>query len=67
MRTTESQTAMYLTAPEVAGLLRISLRSLYTYVREHRVPAPIWLGGKRLWPAQSVHDALGAASRRRRR
>lgn len=57
----------YLTAPEIASLLRISVRTLYTYVHEQRVPAPLRLGGKRLWPAQAVHDFLGATRARKRR
>jgi predicted DNA-binding transcriptional regulator AlpA len=60
----------YLNASEMTALLRICERSLYTYVQERRVPPPIWLGGKRLWVAQTVHDSLGAArnlKRRRRR
>jgi len=59
--------AVYLTAPEVARLLRISIRTLYTYVRGQRVPAPLWLGGRRLWSAQAVHDFLGAAGMRKRK
>jgi excisionase family DNA binding protein len=39
---------IYLTAADAARLLRISVRTLYTYVKEKRVPAPLWLGGKRL-------------------
>lgn len=58
---------VYLTATEVAGLLRVSIRTLYTYVHESRLPAPIWLGGKRLWPAQAVHDHIGAGRRRKSR
>ena len=57
----------YLTGSEVANLLRISTRTLYTYVHDKRLPAPIWLGGKRLWPAQAVHDHLGVARNRKRR
>ena len=57
----------YLTASEIANLLRISTRTLYTYVLDKRVPVPIWLGGKRLWPAQAVHDHLGGAQNRKRR
>jgi excisionase family DNA binding protein len=57
---------IYLTAADAARLLRISVRTLYTYVKEKRVPAPLWLGGKRLWPAQAVHDHVGAARNRRR-
>lgn len=60
-------TPVYLTAAEVAALLRISLRTLYAHVQQSRVPAPIWLGGKRLWPAQGMHDFLGAAKNRKRR
>ena len=61
-----SPTAVYLTAAEVANLLRISLRTLYAHVQRNRVPAPIWLGGKRLWPAQGMHDFLGAPKNRKR-
>lgn len=58
---------LYLNAEEVANLLRISVRTLYTYVKRERVPDPIWLGGKRLWCAQSVHDFLGTSRLRKRR
>lgn len=56
----------YLTANELAALMRISVRTLYTYIEAHRVPSPIWLGGKRLWAAQAVHDFI-ASSRQRKR
>ena len=56
----------YLTAPEVAALLRVSVRTLHTYVGDKRVPAPVRLGGKRLWSAQALHDHLGSARLRRR-
>lgn len=59
--------AVYLTAAEVAALLRISARTLYTYVQRERFPSPIWLGGKRLWSLQAVHDHLGLARMRKRR
>lgn len=58
---------VYITAAEAASLLRISSRTLYSYVQEKRVPPPIWLGGKRLWPAQVMHDFLGAAKSHKRR
>ena len=67
MQTPFDSGAAYLTAPEVATLLRISVRTLYTYVQCERVPSPIWLGGKRLWSSQSVHDLLGSARMRKRR
>jgi excisionase family DNA binding protein len=57
----------YMTAAEAACLLRISPRTLYSYVQQKRVPPPIWLGGKRLWPAQAMHDHLGAARNHKRR
>ena len=63
----DTETPMYLTAAEVANLLRISLRTLYAHVQQSRVPMPIWLGSKRLWPAQALHDFLGAARNRKRR
>lgn len=62
-----SEHPVYLTGNEVANLLRISLRTLYVYVLQRRVPAPIWLGSKRLWPAQAMHDFLGAAKNHKRR
>lgn len=69
MRPTASTSAapVYLTAAEVATLLRITPRTLYSYVQQKRVPSPIWLGGKRLWPAQAMHDHLGAARNHKRR
>lgn len=57
----------YITAKEAANLLRISLRTLYSYIQHRRVPAPIWLGGKRLWAAQAMHDFVGSARNHRRR
>lgn len=62
-----TETHVYLTAAEVAGLLRISIRTLYAHVQQSRVPPPIWLGSKRLWPAQGIHDFLGSARNRKRR
>lgn len=56
----------YLTAQEVAGLLRVSIRTLYSHVQQKRVPAPMWLGNKRLWSAQAVHDFVGAPRNRKR-
>jgi predicted DNA-binding transcriptional regulator AlpA len=56
----------YLTAPEVASLLRVSVRTLHTYVLSKRVPAPLRLGGKRLWAAQALHDHVGSARKRKR-
>lgn len=68
MRTTNDTSEAhihYLTAPEVAALLRVSVRTLHTYVGNKRVPAPIRLGGKRLWAAQSLHDHVGSARKRK--
>ena len=59
--------SVYLTAADVATILHISIRTLYSHVRDKRVPGPIWLGGKRLWPAQALHDHLCAARNQRRR
>lgn len=56
----------YLTATELAAMLRISVRTLYTYVEERRVPPPLWLGGKRLWAPQVVHDFIASARQRKR-
>jgi len=56
----------YLTANELAATLRISVRTLYTYVEERRVPPPLWLGGKRLWTPQVVHDFIAVAHQRKR-
>lgn len=58
---------LYLNAAELIELLHICERTLYTYVQEQRIPAPIWLGGKRLWSAQAIHDHLGAARQKKRR
>lgn len=62
-----TETSVYLTAAEVADLLRISIRTLYAHVQQSRVPPPIWPGSKRLWPAQGLHDFLGSARNRKRR
>lgn len=58
---------IYLTATEMATLLRISTRTLYTHIEEKRVPQPIWLGGKRLWAEQAVHDFIASARNKKRR
>lgn len=63
----DTEISVYLTAAEVADLLRISIRTLYAHVQQSRVPPPIWLGSKRLWPAQGMHDFLGSARNRKRR
>lgn len=63
----DTVTTAYLTAAEVATVLRISLRTLYAHVQQSRVPPPIWLGSKRLWPAQALHDFICTARRRKRR
>jgi excisionase family DNA binding protein len=57
----------YITAAEIAALLRISLRTLHTYIDEQRIPAPLWLGGKRLWTPQAVHDFIASSRNRKRR
>lgn len=62
-----TETSVYLTAAEVADLLRISIRTLYAHVQQSRVAPPIWLGSKRLWPVQGIHDFLGSAKNRKRR
>jgi excisionase family DNA binding protein len=57
----------YIDAEEVATLLRITTRTLYTYVQEKRVPSPVWLGGKRLWVEQALHDYIATPANRKRR
>ena len=59
------QAPIYITPKEVATMLRICERTLYTYVEEKRLPSPIWLGGKRLWPAQTIHDYIASRNRKR--
>jgi excisionase family DNA binding protein len=46
----------YLTPKEVCAELKISVRTLYNWESEGLVPKPLRLGGKRLWPAQQLHD-----------
>jgi predicted DNA-binding transcriptional regulator AlpA len=57
----------YINAQQVACILKVTMRTLHTYVKKNRIPNPIWLGGKRLWVEQSVHDYIGAAINKRRR
>jgi predicted DNA-binding transcriptional regulator AlpA len=56
----------YINGEQVARLLRITTRTLHTYVKQRKVPSPIWLGGKRLWFEQALHDYIAAPANRKR-
>lgn len=48
----------YLTKDEVAGLLRVSVRTITTYMSQGLLPQPLQLGRKLLWPEDAVIQHL---------
>lgn len=44
----------YLTKDEVAGLLRVSVRTITTYMSQGLLPQPLQLGRKLLWDESAV-------------
>jgi predicted DNA-binding transcriptional regulator AlpA len=58
---------IYMTAKEIAAMLHICERTLYSYVEDQRIPQPVWLGGKRLWVSQVVHDFVASSAKRKGR
>ena len=52
--TTEDTAPLLLRATQVAELLNLSLRSLWTYVGQGRVPAPIHIGRSTRWKRSDI-------------
>lgn len=50
-----------LLARELADALRCSPRTLDVWVRNGRIPAPVRIGRRKLWPAGTVERLLAAA------
>jgi predicted DNA-binding transcriptional regulator AlpA len=48
----------YLTKDEVAGLLRVSVRTITTYMSQGLLPQPLQLGRKLLWDETAVIQHL---------
>jgi len=48
----------YLTKDEVAGLLRVSVRTITSYRSQGLLPQPLQLGRKLLWPEDLVIQHL---------
>jgi predicted DNA-binding transcriptional regulator AlpA len=48
----------YLTKDEVAGLLRVSVRTITTYMSQGLLPQPLQLGRKLLWSEDAVIQHL---------
>jgi predicted DNA-binding transcriptional regulator AlpA len=48
----------YLTKDEVAGLLRVSVRTITTYMSQGLLPPPLQLGRKLLWDESAVIQHL---------
>lgn len=48
----------YLTKDEVAGLLRVSVRTITSYMSQGLLPEPLQLGRKLLWSEDAVIQHL---------
>jgi predicted DNA-binding transcriptional regulator AlpA len=48
----------YLTKDEVAGLLRVSVRTITTYMSQGLLPQPLQLGRKLLWSEEALIQHL---------
>lgn len=66
---------MYLTKQEVANVLRVSVRTITTYMQQRVIPEPRKLGGILLWDEDELHrrikfsmpnDSLAETLRRKR-
>jgi predicted DNA-binding transcriptional regulator AlpA len=57
---TTQEIPTYLTAVEVEQLLRASRASIFTWVREGRIPPPLRIGRKRLWDRQELVAHIAA-------
>lgn len=46
---------MYLTKNEVANVLRVSVRTITTYMQQRVIPAPKKIGRTLLWDEEELH------------
>lgn len=53
----------YLTAAEVAALLRVSVQALRHQARAGKIPRPLRVSGKRLWSRAELERVLDRAER----
>lgn len=49
---------MYLTKQEVAELLRVSVRTITTYMQQGSIPAPKKIGGVLRWDEAELHRMI---------
>lgn len=49
---------MYLTKTEVAGVLRVSVRTITTYMQQNAIPKPKKVGGILLWDEEELHQKI---------
>jgi excisionase family DNA binding protein len=49
---------VYLTKQEVADVLRVSVRTVTTYMKNNVLPEPRKLGGKLLWDEDELHRRI---------
>lgn len=49
---------MYLTKQEVAAVLRVSVRTITTYMRQGAIPKPKKVGGILLWDEEELHRKI---------
>ena len=53
---------MYLTKKEVAEVLRVSVRTITTYMQQGAIPNPKKIGGILLWEEVALHRRIKHAS-----
>ncbi len=49
---------MYLTKKEVAEMLRVSVRTITTYMQQGAIPNPKRVGGILLWDEEELHRKI---------
>lgn len=49
---------MYLTKKEVAAVLRVSVRTITTYMQQRAIPNPKRVGGILLWDEAELHGKI---------
>lgn len=49
---------MYLTKKEVAEVLRVSVRTVTTYMQQGAIPSPKKVGGILLWHEEELHRKI---------
>ena len=48
---------------EVAALLRVTPRTIENYLKQGRIPAPVRIGNRPLWPAGAIQALLATPVR----